>query len=979
VAGASGGGKSAIFARVYEELTGAKGEDFWLLAHAAGIDPRSTSVVSLLEDWVGVLAGKLGVENPLALPASAPDAREPRLTAGADKRAKPEEAFADLLAQAAKGRRVVLLLDALDRFERTPQAEQLTWLPAHLPANVRLIATAVTGPETVALARRPDFAVESLVPLTKDEASEIAQSVYDRYHRQPNREAVRVLGEKAGPDGSPAHGNALWLVSALEEMNLLDGDDFRRAEVGTEGTDEDRLHAMVVGEARAMPGDVEGLYARIFARAGRRVSDDPREGRALARAFAVVIALSRAGLRERDLAALIPGIARLLDPSGPTLAWDALAFASLRRALRAHLVRRGEDDRWDFHHRQARSAAERAYLPDAGTAKQIHALVADHLLGLPADDPLAESEAMYHLIQANNKTRAAKLYAGGLTAGALAGATQALADHAKEEAGATWVAGLVDAPGLSNDEQVRVCERFLFNVWEPLERAGTLTPLYTLGKAALVTMRRLLAADPTRPDWLGCLSVSLSRVGDVRRALGDLEAALAAFQESLDIDRELVRLQPDQPKRKVDLSLSLNKVGEVESGRGNLDAAMSAFRKSLGIRRELARRQSDQPNLRALSVSLERIGDIESARGNLDAAITAFQESLGIRRELVRLQGDMPERRRDLSLSIERVGEVESARGNLDAAMTAFRESLGIYREIVHLQPDQPEFKRDVALSLQWVGDVESARGNLGAALAAFRESRGILRELVDMQPNRPEIRRDLSLSNGRVGDVESARGNLDAALSAFRECLGIFRELVCLQPDRPVLRRDLSVSLQRVGDVESARGNLDAALSAFQESVGIFRELVRLHPDQPEFGNDLSVSLGRVALVFERQNDKAAAANYYDEALSILFRLDRDSRLLLAWRSNIAFARAGLDRCEVAAISRKEPTMADYSLVRNGGIVCGLWFHDITGAKDENLVEALLAKHDIPWPKSMRIVPNRHDNAGGCFVMFDSAKAPGE
>jgi len=70
---------------------------------------------------------------------------------------------------------------------------------------------------------------------------------------------------------------------------------------------------------------------------------------------------------------------------------------------------------------------------------------------------------------------------------------------------------------------------------------------------------------------------------------------------------------------------------------------------------------------------------------------------------------------------------------------------------------------------------------------------------------------------------------------------------------------------------------------------------------------------------------------------------------------------------------------MADYSLVRNGGIVCGLWFHDITGAKDENLVEALLAKHDIPWPKSMRIVPNRHDNAGGCFVMFDSAKAPGE
>jgi hypothetical protein len=99
VAGASGGGKSAIFARVYEELTETKGTDFWLLAHAAGIDPRSTSVVNLLEDWVAILAGNLGVENPLAAPASSPDTHEPRLAAGADKRPKPEEAFADLLAR----------------------------------------------------------------------------------------------------------------------------------------------------------------------------------------------------------------------------------------------------------------------------------------------------------------------------------------------------------------------------------------------------------------------------------------------------------------------------------------------------------------------------------------------------------------------------------------------------------------------------------------------------------------------------------------------------------------------------------------------------------------------------------------------------------------------------------------------------------------------------------------------------------------
>ena len=644
VAGASGGGKSAVFARVYEELTEAKGTDFWMLAHAAGIDPRSTSVVNLLEDWVAVLAGKLGVPDPLAV-------------AGTDKRPKPEEAFADLLSQAAKGRRVVLLLDALDRFERTPQAEQLSWLPAHLPANVRLIATAVTGPETAALARRPDFAVESLVPLTKDEASEIAESVYDRYHRQPNRDAVRVLGEKAGPDGLPAHGNALWLVSALEEMNLLDGDDFRRAEAGTEGTDEDRLHAMVVAEARAMPGDVEGLYARIFARAGRRVSDDPREGRALARAFAVAIALSRGGLRERDLAALIPGIARLLDPSGPTLAWDALAFASLRRALRAHLVRRGEDDRWDFHHRQARSAAERAYLPDAGTAKQIHALVADHLLGLPADDPLRESEAMYHLIHADAAEKAARLYAGELTPGGLAGCRETLAKHALEDEGLAWVTGLLEVETLGYVVLAALGERYLFDLNAVFVRMYVIPPRAATARATERLFRRLLAANPGNSRLLRDVSVSLNNVGGVEMARGNLDAASSAYAETLRILRGL--WDPPQPQTLRDVSISLDNVGGVEMARGNLDAASAAYGESLRIRRGLSDPQQPQ-TLRDVSVSLNNVGGVEKARGKHGEARKNFEESLRILTNLQRDGKLFPQWRNDITWVKQQLARLDS-------------------------------------------------------------------------------------------------------------------------------------------------------------------------------------------------------------------------------------------------------------------------------------------------------------------------------
>ena len=716
VAGASGGGKSAIFARVYEELTETKGTDFWLLAHAAGIDPRSTSVVNLLEDWLAILAGKLGVENPLAAPAS--DPRETRL--GADKRPKPEEAFADLLSQAAKGKRVVLLLDALDRFERTPQAEQLTWLPAQLPANVRLSATAVTGPETEALAKRADFAVEPLVALTVDEAREIAQSVYDRYHRQPNRDAVRILGEKAGLDGAPAHGNALWLVSALEEMNLLDGDDFRRAEAGTEGTDEDRLHAMVVGEARALPGDVEGLYARIFARAGRRVSDDPGEGTVLARAFAVAIALSRGGLRERDLAALIPGIARLLAPSAPPLPWDALAFASLRRALRAHLVRRGADDRWDFHHRQARSAAERAYLPDPEIAKRIHEAVADHLLGLPADDPLRESETMFHLIQADAREKAARLYAGELTPGGLTGCQEELAKHALGDEGLAWVTGLLEVEVLGHDVLIALGERYLFDLNKVLERMDVIPPRARVAHATQDLFRRLRAKNPGDSFLLRDVSVSLVNVGQVEMARGHLDAASNAYSESQSISRGLS--DPHQPQSLRDLAVSLDNVGEVEMARGRLDAASNAYSESLSILRDLSDPHQPQ-SLRDVSVSLDNVGRVEMARGDLDAASNAYSEMLSILRGLS--DPHQPQSLRDVSVSLNNVGRVEMARGNLDASSAVYIESLTIARSISN--PHQPQSLRDVSISLNNVGKVEMARGNLDAVRKHLEESLRIL------------------------------------------------------------------------------------------------------------------------------------------------------------------------------------------------------------------------------------------------------------
>jgi tetratricopeptide (TPR) repeat protein len=142
------------------------------------------------------------------------------------------------------------------------------------------------------------------------------------------------------------------------------------------------------------------------------------------------------------------------------------------------------------------------------------------------------------------------------------------------------------------------------------------------------------------------------------------------------------------------MSISLDNVGGVEMARGNLDAASAAYGESLRIARGLSDPQQPQ-TLRDVSVSLNNVGGVEMARGNLDAASAAYGESLRIRRGLWDPQ--QPQTLRDVSVSLNNVGGVEMARGKHGEARKNFEESL---RVLTNLQRDGklfPQWRNDIA------------------------------------------------------------------------------------------------------------------------------------------------------------------------------------------------------------------------------------------------------------------------------------------
>ena len=600
LAGESGLGKSALFSRIYQQLkTRQDSGEVLLLANAAGIHVGSGQVDRLLRRWIHELAAYLDIEDPLAEEATEgsrlPGERSAEVertlgVANEEPASRPtvaeelEQTFASLLGRAAQKTRVVLLLDALNQFERTTRARYLTWLPRPWPGNVRLLATAIPGVETGALGR-PDRGqrvdVRTLSPIEREEAREIANKVFaKRYHRAPNRLALEVLLDKRTPDDRPAHGNPLWLELALQEINLLEADDYQRADreyAGLPGAE--RLQALLLSVAEALPASVQAIYGELLARAERTF------GESFTRATLSLIALGRAGWRESDLQALVPGLAG--EP------WTDLTFAGVRRSLGHHLVQRGEAELWDCFHAQLRETLRLRYLGDEPERRRLHGRVAEHLQSLAEGDPLRMSETMVHLMGLGDQERAAR-YLGGFQAARwntaagkaeLTGAVAAMAstfesgeEVSDRERLTEWTTGLLNVTNSSPKLSQPVANVFIFDLNDALAVTGALeAPRGRILEASRGALERLYAQNPNDAQAARDVSVSLNALGDfyVRRGeRGDAGRALESYQRCHETLERLYAQNPNDAQVARDLAVSHLKLYQIAQQTGEEEMGM---------------------------------------------------------------------------------------------------------------------------------------------------------------------------------------------------------------------------------------------------------------------------------------------------------------------------------------------------------------------------------------------------------------------
>lgn len=423
-----------------------------------------------------------------------------------------------------------------------------------------------------------------------------------------------------------------------------------------------------------------------------------------------------------------------------------------------------------------------------------------------------------------------------------------------------------------------------------------------LAEFAIRTAVPLLEADP------GFVGLSLHAIGELREAKGDWRGAAESYAQAAERKREA-------GERVVNLSATLMALGRALKAGGRQEEALDAFQQRLQLLRELGERdplaegvvlhemaaskrllgQDDdalslleeavvherkgKDHAAALAISLLELGRAREKSGDLEGARRAFGERMEILtsqperdlqaegvtlhdiadvcrkqerheearhffRQAAERKREAGENPSDLAVTLLYLAREEQGQKNHREATAVLEERLKLLRAV------EPRDLLAEAVTLHWMGWVWHSRENLNLAVDAYVEAAALEREGEDsrlLAITLLELGRTLLKVDDNVG-----------ALAAYEERLNVLEAAE---------ERDChgeGVTWHDIADLQREQGNLEKAAEFYARAADLKREAGR-HP------RDLATTLLELGRTLERSERYEEAMRAYEERLEIL------------------------------------------------------------------------------------------------------------
>ena len=361
---------------------------------------------------------------------------------------------------------------------------------------------------------------------------------------------------------------------------------------------------------------------------------------------------------------------------------------------------------------------------------------------------------------------------------------------------------------------------------------------------------------------LGDLRERLEPVGrlDVLDEVGDRALAYFAARSSEDLDDD-DRLRYAQ---------TMTQIGEVRVAEGNLAAAREAFAEARRTAADLvASRPRDGERLLVLGAAEFWLGSVMYSEDDLAGATAAFTTYLDIAERLVALGPDRQDWRLELAYAHTNLAALHEQAGDLEAAMTALDASVGIKRSLVELDPTDADRRASLANSLSWQASVLEASGRLTEAHDRAAEAMTLVAALAAEDQEDMEQQDLLSTVQQRTGSIALRLGRDTEALNLYDHSLAIARRLARHDPQNAAWQASLAASLRVQGLATLLLGDAAAAAGPLAAALAIDEELASADPSNPDWRESLAISLRANAAQRLEAGDFDAASRLVERALA--------------------------------------------------------------------------------------------------------------
>ena len=351
---------------------------------------------------------------------------------------------------------------------------------------------------------------------------------------------------------------------------------------------------------------------------------------------------------------------------------------------------------------------------------------------------------------------------------------------------------------------------------------------------------------------------TMATLGNLRRRLGDYQAADSMVSEALERDR--VR----HGSRHRRAALRYGELGSIKWEQGDYEGAEEFFAHSLDIHQE-----TDGPDSLNVAVALGHLAVLRADQGRIVEAEALYRRALALQRAIF---GDnSPE----IPQTLTHIGIIRDDLEDFEEAWQLHTEALGLYRRI------RGERHPDVAYAMSNLASVETNLGNYARADSLQRAAIDINIEVYG------EDHTVVGILYNNMAFRLKAEGNLDGALDSYRRAVATWR--AGLPPGHPYL----GYGLHNMGTTLLAMDRDDEALPVLKEAYDL-----------------------RVALLEDDNPERAGTSSVYGEALARMGNIALAESLMVAAHASLQRVFGDEHSATISAAERMEeyvnrPTVA--------------------------------------------------------------------